>query len=83
MQNPQPLIVTLIEKPTPQTTLADVVLGSLGVTGLLVLLSLVLGLVVAGLLVAWHRRHPPDRDHLPPVSPFVRDSSAHPSSPVP
>jgi ABC-type phosphate transport system permease subunit len=82
VQNPQPFIVDIVQRPTPQTTIADVIIGSLGITGLLVLLSLVLGLVVAALLVTWHRRHPPEQDHLPPVSPFVRDPGPHPSSPT-
>jgi len=82
VQSPQPFIVDLVQTPTAHTTIADVIIGSLGITGLLVLLSLALGLIVAGTLALWHRRHPPEEDHLPPVSPFVPDSSPRPSSPV-
>jgi hypothetical protein len=80
VQNPQPLIVDLVETPAKHTTVADVIIGSLGITGLLILLSLALGLIVAGALVVWHRRHPPEDDRLPPVSPSATDSLPRPSS---
>jgi ABC-type phosphate transport system permease subunit len=67
-QNPQPFIINLPQQPAEHSSLADVVVGSLGITGLLVLTALVLGVVVAFVLVQWHRRHPPDRDHMPSVS---------------
>ena len=68
MQSQQPFIINLPAKPTESTSLADVVIGSLGITGLLILLAIVLGAVVAFVLVQWHRRHPPDEDHMPSVS---------------
>ena len=68
MQNPQPFIINLPQQPAESTSLADVVVGSLGITGLLILLALVLGAIVAFVLVQWHRRHPPDADHMPSVS---------------
>jgi hypothetical protein len=67
----QGFIVTVVQTPTKQTTLQDVVLGSLGITGVLLLLALVLGALMAGLLYVWHRRHPPEDNRLPPVSPLV------------
>jgi len=45
----------------------DVVVGSLGVAGALVVLALVLGVVLSVGLLAWHRRHPPEESRLPPV----------------
>lgn len=73
-------MVTVIKEPAKETTVADVIIGSLGIAGLLVLLSLTLGVIVALVLVRWHRRFPPERDHLPPVSPSVHDRKAAESS---
>jgi hypothetical protein len=83
VQNPdaRPLIVTVTpQTPAPATTVGDVVLGSLGVAGSLVLVALVLGIVLAGVRVGWNRFHPSTDDHLPPVSPFTGGSPAPPSS---
>ena len=60
-------VVTVVQTPTRQTTLMDVVVGSLGVAGALVVLALVLGVVLSVGLLAWHRRHPPEESRLPPV----------------
>jgi hypothetical protein len=80
VQTPEPYIVRVVREPAPETTLGDVILGALGLTGVLLLIALVLGALLAFVLVRWHHRHPPERDHLPPISPFVPDSSAPPSS---
>lgn len=82
-QPPQPFIVTVIEEPRQETTVGDILVAAFGVTGVLVLLSLVLGGLVAFLLIRWHRRHPPELGHLPSISPSVPDSDARPSSPTP
>lgn len=68
LQNSQPLIVQLVDKPSAQTTFADVLLGAFGITGVLVLIAAALGLVTAFLLVQWHKRHRPEEDHLPPIT---------------
>jgi hypothetical protein len=82
-QPPPAIVVTVIQEPAPQTTVADVIIGSLGLAGLLLLISLVLGAGVGWLLVRWHRRHPPQLGHLPPVSPLIPDPGAPPSAPAP
>ena len=82
LQAAQPFVVTIVQKPAPQTTLADVLLASLGVVGVSILAAAALGAVVAYLLVLWNRRHPPEADHLPPISPLVPDPG-RPSSPTP
>jgi hypothetical protein len=65
----EPFIVTIWEEPAREITLADVVYGSLGLVGLLLLLALALGTVLAFLILGWRRRNPPEDDHLPPVVP--------------
>jgi hypothetical protein len=80
VQNPEPYIVRVVREPVQETTIADVIVGALGLTGVLLLIALVLGAVLAFVLVRWNHRHPPELDRLPPVSPFVPDSSGPPSS---
>ena len=63
-----PVIVTLVDKPTDQTTFADVIIGAFWITGVLLLVAATLGAIVAFGLVKWHQRHRPEEDHLPPVA---------------
>jgi hypothetical protein len=63
-----PVIVTLVDKPSDQTSFADVIIGAFGITGVLLLVAIALGLIVAFGLVKWHQRHRPEEDHLPPVT---------------
>jgi hypothetical protein len=53
---PPPVIVKIVEPPSDPTGLADVLLGALGLTGVLILGALLLGLVTAGVLFLIHRR---------------------------
>ena len=48
------IIVKLIETPHDPTGLADVLIGSLGLTGAIVLLAVVSGAIFAGILF-WYR----------------------------
>lgn len=82
-QYPDALIVTVIEPPVREMTVADLIIGSLGLAGVLLLISLALGACVGAVLVRWHRRHPPEDRHLPPVSPLIPDPGARPSPPAP
>ena len=68
LQNPPPMIVTLVDKPTPQTDYGDVILGSLGIAGILAVLAFLLGIVMAFVLVQWNRRHRPEDDHMPQIT---------------
>jgi hypothetical protein len=67
LQTSSAMIVTVVEKPSQQTTLGDVIIGSLGLTGVLVLIAAVLGVLFAGGRMMWNHRHRPDDDHLPSV----------------
>ena len=79
-KQPDAFIVTVIKEPEKGTTLADVIIGSLGITGLLVLASLVLAAIVAVVRIRWNRRHPMSYGRLPPVSPTIHDEAAPESS---
>jgi hypothetical protein len=47
----QPIIVHVIQPATESTTVADVLIGAFGLTGLLVLLAIVLGGMFGGILI--------------------------------
>jgi hypothetical protein len=51
----QPIMVSVVEQPVEGTSVADFLLGAIGLTGVLVLLAIVLGLVLGGLIVAYKR----------------------------
>ena len=70
MQKPSdPFIVTVIQEPEPEMTVADVIIGSLGVAGALLVLALLLGVVAGVAMVLWRRWRPRDWRPMPPVSP--------------
>ena len=54
IQDKPPIIVKLIEPPSEISGLAGVLIGSLGLTGFIVLLALVTGALFAGILF-WYR----------------------------
>jgi hypothetical protein len=62
-----PIIITVAQTPAEELSIADVVLGSLGLAGALLVLALVLGVAVAAVRVGWNRAHRPEENHLPPV----------------
>lgn len=51
MMQQTPIIVHVIQPPTQSTTVADVLVGAFGLTGLLVLVALALGGVFGGILI--------------------------------
>jgi ABC-type phosphate transport system permease subunit len=79
-QAPPSFIVQVVEEPTDEITIADVIFGSFGVVGALTLLALVLGAALAVIFVVWHRRHPPEANHMPPVAPLMPEAGAPPSA---
>jgi hypothetical protein len=54
-QQQAPIIVRVIEEPVDETTISDVILGSLGLVGVLLLSALLLGLLLGGVLVLYKR----------------------------
>jgi len=51
-----PIIVKVVSDPTPQVTVVDVLVDALGLTGVIVAGSFVLGGIVGLLLIAYSRR---------------------------
>jgi len=51
LQPNQPIFVRVVEQPVRETTIADVVVGSIGLVGVLLLTALVLGLLLGGGLI--------------------------------
>jgi hypothetical protein len=79
---PDAFIVTIQKTPAQELTVADVILGSLGVAGMLLLVAVVLGGVLSILLLGWRRRFPLEENRLPPVSPLIPDPTARTTSQV-
>ncbi|MBW8894960.1 MAG: hypothetical protein JF613_02065, partial [Acidobacteria bacterium] len=46
-----PIIVRVIQPPTESTTVSDVLIGAIGLTGMLVIVALLLGGVFGGILI--------------------------------
>ena len=55
MNQQDPIIVKIVE-PSELSGLADVLLGAIGLTGVLALLAITAGVVVAGVLFWWRSR---------------------------
>ena len=55
LQQQEPIIVRVIEEPVHETTISDVILGSLGLVGVLLVSALLLGLLLGGALVLYKR----------------------------
>ena len=68
MQDPKPFVVVPIPAPVHEASFVDVIMSAMGLTGALIVASLVLGAGFALLLMIWHRRHPPEANRLPPIS---------------
>ncbi len=51
----QPIIVRVVEQPVHETTIADVIFGSIGLVGVMLLAALLLGAVLGGGLILMKR----------------------------
>ncbi len=76
MQTSSPVIVHVVDQPVHSTTVGDVIIGAIGLTGLLILVALLLGLAFGGVLIgvkllrARRRATDPDSDPIH-ISPYV------------
>ena len=50
-QQPAPVMVRVIQTPAEETSVADVLIGSIGLTGVLVLIAILLGAILGGVLI--------------------------------
>jgi hypothetical protein len=58
VQAPGPVIVRVVEQPVHETTISDVIFGSLGLVGVLLIAAAIMGLVLGGVLILVKRlRH--------------------------
>jgi len=56
VQQPQePILVTIIEEPVRETTVVDVLIGAIGLTGALLLAAVLLGAVFGGLFILYRQ----------------------------
>lgn len=61
----QPVMIQIVEQPVDQTTVADVLIGAVGLTGALILGALLLGLLFGGALIGVKKLR--ERYNLEPV----------------
>ena len=47
----QPIVVRVVEQPVRDTSIADVIVGAVGLTGLLLITAAVLGILLGGVLI--------------------------------
>lgn len=50
-QQPGPIIVHVVQQPVESTTVADVLIGAIGLTGVLVIAAVLLGSLLGGALI--------------------------------
>ena len=55
MQSAQPIVVRVVEEPVQSTGVSDILIGALGLTGVMLLAALLLGLVLGGILIGIKR----------------------------
>jgi ABC-type phosphate transport system permease subunit len=81
-QDVQPFIVEIIRPPTEEMTVADVLIGALGLAGAIALAAVPLGVLMGFLLIRWNKRRRPESDRMPHVSPSLEqnESTDRPSS---
>ena len=64
LQQAPPIIVRVVEQPVHETTFSDVIFGSLGLVGVMLLAAALMGVLLGGGLIAWKRLR--RRDSLDP-----------------
>ncbi len=55
MQQAPPIIVRVVEQPVHETSITDVIFGSLGLVGVLLLVAAIMGVVLGGGLILLKR----------------------------
>jgi len=62
MDQSGPIVVRVIEQPVKSTTVGDVIVGAVGLTGVLVMIALVAGGLLGGVLIGIKRMRAKNRD---------------------
>jgi hypothetical protein len=52
---PTPILVRVVEQPVHETTISDVIFGSLGLVGVMLIAAAVMGLILGGALILFKR----------------------------
>ena len=63
MQSAQPIVVHVVEEPVKSTGVADILVGALGLTGVMLLAALLLGAFLGALLIGikkWRAKYGAD-----------------------
>ena len=55
MQSAQPIVVRVMEEPVESTGVADILIGALGLTGVMLLAALLLGAILGAILIGIKR----------------------------
>lgn len=55
MQQTAPIVVRVVEEPVRSTGVADILIGALGLTGVMLLAALLLGALLGGILIGIKR----------------------------
>jgi hypothetical protein len=70
LQQINPIMVRVAEQPVESTSVTDILVGALGLTGVMLLSAVLLGAVLGGALIGFKllrarlSHEPPGRDHL-------------------
>ena len=76
MQQPSPIMVRVVQTPVESTTLSDVLIGSFGLIGAMLIVALLLGLVLGGVLIGVKHLLARNKPHQDPgaeihISPYA------------
>jgi hypothetical protein len=67
-----PVIVKVVEEPARETTVVDILLGAIGLTGVLMLSAVLLGALLGGALIAYRIFRPGAVSSAAPASDRIR-----------
>jgi hypothetical protein len=82
LQPVTPIVVRVVEEPTRETSVADILLGAVGFVGFVLIAAAVVGLLAGGLFIlfrVWRAKHTDPRDS----SVSLNLSSLHGTEPTP
>jgi hypothetical protein len=58
-----PVVVREVGAPTPQANVGELIVGSIGLTGVILIAALVVGLLAGAIVVSFRKRRDADADH--------------------